>query len=68
LTPPPHKALDSNLFWNKNNNKPAWKVIGKHLYNEGKIFKEDFKRLIRKAAKIFRKIYYNNTEKENNIL
>ena len=46
VAPPPHKRLDSALFWGINNELPDWKVIGRHLHKEGRIHKKDLLRLI----------------------
>lgn len=54
LTPPPHKLLSEELFYNSKG-RPDYKVIRKHLAKEGKIYKEHFMKLIADTTELLKK-------------
>ena len=50
---PPHRPLDSNLLFPKRlNGLPDWEVLRDHLKAEGRIRKQDFIKIIKKAQGI----------------
>jgi len=56
VTPPRSKPLASNEFWkDKEKTKPNLKEIKTHLFEEGRILREDFFRLLKLVTEQFKK-------------